>query len=359
MMARRSKGVLHRLWCAWRAEAKAAFAALTGRDRVLEVTAGAQTLDFALCRGAARRTLGDIPLDRAAPVAAAPAIRALLAASPGRFDRLDLRAGDGRGLSRRLALPLAARASLREAVRYDLDRQTPFSEDMIHFGTMETGIDRAAGKVFARLDVIPRAELDPALAALAAAGLRPDGVRLGSGDGPDLAPPEARHRAPGWLGAALGLGFAATAVLGLGLLVVPLHRAETGLAEAEAAAHSARQAAARAEALSRRIEVLAARETALADRRRTEPRALDRLAEVTRLLPDDSYLIQMTLAGGRLAMTGYAARATPLLGIIERSDQFAAARFTEPVLPDARMGAERFAIAADLAGASPDAAARP
>ena len=108
-----------------------------------------------------------------------------------------------------------------------------------------------------------------------------------------------------------------------------------------------------------RIEALAARETALVDRRRTEPRALDHLVEVTRLLPDDSYLIQMTLAGGKLAMTGYAARATPLLGIVERSDRFAAARFTEPVLPDARMGAERFAIAADLAGPRPDAGARP
>ncbi|MDT8343353.1 MAG: PilN domain-containing protein, partial [Thermohalobaculum sp.] len=155
------------------------------------------------------------------------------------------------------------------------------------------------------------------------------------------------------------LGFVATAVLALGLLVVPLHRAGTRLAEAEEAAQSARQAAVHAEALSRRIEALAARETALVDRRRTEPRALDHLAEVTRLLPDGSYLIQMTLAGGKLSMTGYAARATPLLGIVERSDRFAAARFTEPVLPDARMGAERFAIAADLAGPRPNAETRP
>lgn len=347
-------GTLSRLWDCWRAEFANALSPMLPRMRILEVTSEGSRLRFGLRKGDRVEDLGDVGFDASEPGAAGPEIRVLTSSAPGRFDRLELRAAPGRGLSRAISLPIAARRSLREAVRFDLDRQTPFSEDLIHFGVAETGLDRAGGKVLARLDVIPRAQIDPALSALAAAGLRPDAVRLGTGDGPNLAPVERLHQPPRWLGPGLALSVIAVLVLGLGIVFVPLQQAYRTLDEAEAEAIVARQAAATAEALARRIDATTAREAVLIERRETEPRALELLAEATRLLPDESYLIQFSLAGEKLTMTGYARRATPLLGRVEQSDHFTGARFAEPVVPDGRMGAERFSITAEVPNRAPN-----
>src|SRR4051812_43531384 len=95
-------------------------------------------------------------------------------------------------LRRRLVLPVAARDNLRQVVGYDLDRQTPFRADDIHYGVRELDEGGPEGRFVAELAATPRAFLDPLLDELATLGVAPDRVDVPLGHalaGVNLLPP--------------------------------------------------------------------------------------------------------------------------------------------------------------------------
>jgi len=337
-----------RVWQWWRDEIAALASDMRGRPRVLAVCATGGVLRVDHLGPTGRSDLGALLVDPSAPAAAGRALARLVAEAPGRYDRIEIVPAEGRGLRRRLTLPLAARDSLHETLRYDIDRQTPFSEDQVYFAVAPGAIDRKAGTLEATLDVVLRREVDPAAEVLRSAGLAPDAVRLAPGTGPDLAPAHLRRGSPRWLGWAMAV--AAVAVVLFGALAVHLPRAHAlaALAEARDETRAARREAVAVQDLIGEAERLAARETALIERKRTGPAMLDLLAEATARLPDQAFATALEIADGRIAIAGYAAGASPLLGMVEASPAFRDARFSDAVFPDGRLGRERFALTASL-----------
>src|SRR5579875_3774577 len=79
-------------------------------------------------------------------------------------------------LHRRLVLPLAAAADPRRVAGYEIDRQTPFKPDQVHYDVRLSDAPVSAGHVAVDLYVVPQAGLAPMLARLAALGVEPDAV---------------------------------------------------------------------------------------------------------------------------------------------------------------------------------------
>ena len=68
------------------------------------------------------------------------------------------------------------------------------------------------------------------------------------------------------------------------------------------------------------------------------------LATLTRLLPQDSWLRELSFDGSEFHASGFAKNATALIGAIDQSGEFAGAQFAAPVVHDASMDADRFEL---------------
>ncbi|MGH7109792.1 MAG: hypothetical protein ACREFK_05130, partial [Stellaceae bacterium] len=94
-----------------------------------------------------------------------------------------LRLGGGDILAKTLSLPLAAQAELPQVLAFEMDRETPFTAEELYWNHGIQAIERDSGQMSVRLLLVPKANLAPLLAALAAAGIVPRRVEIA--DGPD------------------------------------------------------------------------------------------------------------------------------------------------------------------------------
>jgi len=75
---------------------------------------------------------------------------------------------------------------------------------------------------------------------------------------------------------------------------------------------------------------------------------VDVLAEVTRLVPDDTWLERLSFVGTQVQLQGQSARADKLIGILTKSKCLTNPQFQGIIQPDGTTGKERFSLAADL-----------
>ena len=83
-------------------------------------------------------------------------------------------------------------------------------------------------------------------------------------------------------------------------------------------------------------------------RRRLRPTATELLAEITDLLPDDTWIYRLHLRDDDLDLAGYSAKPSALIGILEESPALVGVRFTGAVKPDPRQGLDAFKLSASI-----------
>ena len=269
-----------------------------------------------------------------------------------------LRLPASQALRKTLNLPLAAEENLRQVLAFEMDRQTPFSSEEVYFDFTVRERDRETGRIKVEMTVVPRSAVDEAIEAAVGWGLHPDVVDV-AGTDPDGEPSlNLMPRQPGaprdQPGGALSLGLAAVAVvLAAVALNVPLERqrdlSEELLRQVAAATSQAHAASASRAEIERSI----VDGGALVDRKAGMPTATGILAELTRLMPDDTWISQFQLRDTALQVSGYSADASRLIGLVENSPLFHEAKFRSPVTQDARTGRERFNLSAEVAMRAP------
>jgi general secretion pathway protein L len=85
--------------------------------------------------------------------------------------------------------------------------------------------------------------------------------------------------------------------------------------------------------------------------------AVEVLDELSRRLPDDTYLEKFALEGDRMTLIGLSTEASTLVGKLEGSKLWRAPAFTGALVPDPRTKRDRFTLVAVLVDSGPDAAA--
>lgn len=264
------------------------------------------------------------------------------------------------GLRRRLALPAAAADRLRDVLAFELERQTPFAAGDIHYDSRIAG-RRADGQLDVDLIVVPRATLDEAVAALGPAAQTLSGVDLAGGDGAplriNLLPEAQRYRSSdpsrGWNAALLAV---AAIALAAGLWQVLANR--TAAADAFEQVVRQRSAQARIAAQQERQLVDTVQGLDFLQRSRSgRPTMVEVLDELSRRLPDTTYLEKVSVEGDQLLMIGLSAEASSLVQRLEGSKLWKAPALTGALQPDPRTGRDRFTLSAQLAVSGPDAEA--
>lgn len=326
---------------------------LRGRGRVLRVDFDGATAVFTLTEPAGDRRIAELamPVD---PGAAGEAIRTACGAP---VHDVVVHVPPTRVLRRTLTLPLAAEKNLREVLAFEMDRHTPFRAEQVYYDFAVLGRDPAGRQLRTALALVTRKEVDPLLAALRQEGLEPKALHVGDdpvgGDGMNLLPIEGRARrarAQGWPDRAL----ATLAVFLLSTAVaLPFVQKLNAAARLEREVAAARQEAQTAGEVRKELERRVAEEQSLVGRRRARPSVIEVLDEVTRLLPDSTWLNRLELSNGRVRLRGESADASGLATLIEHSALLRDASFDASVTRDVRNEQERFVLSATAVPSGP------
>ena len=265
-------------------------------------------------------------------------------------------------LRRGMLLPAAAAQRLRDVVGFEVDRQTPFSAAAVRFDARLLG-RRDDGQLEVELVAVPRPAFEESLAALGglAAGLVGVDARDAGGVplGVNLLPLEQRRTRSAPM-RTWNLVLAAVAVLALaaGAWQVLANRREA--AEAFSAQVDARAAEARKVAIQRdRLRDIVEGARFLDQARASRPTTVEVMDEVSRRLPDNTYLEKLAIEGDRLLLIGLSPEASALVGRLEGSSLWKSPALSGALQPDPRTRRDRFSLTADLVGTRPAPAARP
>lgn len=264
------------------------------------------------------------------------------------------------GLRRRLPLPSAAAERLRDVVSFEIDRQTPFTADAVAFDARILGRRAGDGQLDVELVAVPRATLQPRLDALGPLAATLAGVDLadsaGAPLGVNLLPPvQRRQRRDPWRGWNWALAAVAVVALAAALWQVLANR--RAAADAFEQAVNARAGEARRAASQRQRLVDAVTGQAFLDQSRNgRPSAIEIMDELSRRLPDNTYLEKLAIENDKLLLIGLSSEASSLVGRLEGSKLWRAPALTGALQPDPRTRRDRFTLTADLALAGPAAA---
>lgn len=266
------------------------------------------------------------------------------------------------GLRRRISLPAAAADRLREVLGFEIDRQTPFTLDEVYYDARLLG-RRGDGQIDAELIVVPRARLEHALDALGAplratlAGVDmadADGVPLGINLLPGA---QRRHRRDPRAAWNIVLAVIALAALGAGLWQILANR-EAAADAFEVQAKSRSQQAQKVSAEKRQLVDLVEGLRFLQQTRSGRPSTVEVMDELTRRLPDSTYIEKVSIEGERLMIIGLSSEAPRLVERLQTSKLWHSMNLTGALLPDPAKGKDRFTLAAELTIA-PSADAKP
>ena len=302
--------------------------------------------DFALRRRGREAPLGRFALDPAA-------LGSLPAALRRRPRRVLLRPAPGTLLEREVVLPLAAQHDPAGVLRYELDRLTPFAPEEVFWTWRQDSRDAARNALRLRLSLLPKAPLQAPLAALRRAGLAPAALEaLAAGGAPraiplgEAAAPSPRREA--WRRRGLAAAGATCAALGIAAIALPFALQSLSLAAAERQIEALRPRVAEAEALRRRMAEAKGGQDAFAAERARVGNALQAIAALTDILPDDTWLTELTLRQRRLGMAGRSAGAARLIGLLSADPTIGDAAFAAPVTRAEQGGGDAFSIRAEL-----------
>jgi general secretion pathway protein L len=131
-------------------------------------------------------------------------------------------------------------------------------------------------------------------------------------------------------------------------LYLPLWQQQELLAVTEARLARARAEAGEADRLQRQVEEMIARSGYVVAEKRRRWTVSELLGEVSARLPDDTWAVQFTWREGRLSLSGYSAKPSRLIGLLEESEMLTQVRFNSPVTRDPKVGLERFNISATV-----------
>jgi len=255
-------------------------------------------------------------------------------------------------LSKEIKLPLAAEPNLPQVLAFEMDRQTPFKASGVYFDWKV--LDRAGspGQLLLQLFVVPRPEVEQSIEALERRGLALAGIDVlddARSQGLNLLPAERRVRAGNKRAKFnLGLGLACVALLVV-VMMQSLYLRAHQVSELESAIADVQGEARKVTNIRKQIEDTSEAAGFLATRRAAAPLAIELLADVTRLLPDDTYLDRLVIGEGSVQMQGKSRNAQQLIEKVNTSELLTAAAFRGSTRLDARSGLEIFELNAAVA----------
>ncbi len=262
-----------------------------------------------------------------------------------------LRLSAGQAIRKTLKLPVAAEENLGQVLAFEMDRLTPFKGDQVYYGARVVARLPATRQISVELILTPRAKLDAVLDELAMWGWRPDLVDMAEQAEPgvyNLLPEKYRTVGSRWPRIANAVLAGVILILIGTLAVLPIWTASSIASELDEQVRKAGKTAKEVEALRQETETLLHQTRFLQNKKRVDPVLLDMLEELSRVIPDNTWLNGLQYKDKRIVIQGQSPSASSLIELIEASKYFKNTSFVSPVTKDTGSGLERFQIASDV-----------
>lgn len=264
---------------------------------------------------------------------------------------------DANVIRRQFTLPKAAATEVAGALSFEIERQTPFRAEEIYL-SFDAKEDLENGLLLIQAAIVPRKIVDPIVIALKGVGLTPHMVTLSPAkdkDGnyrsgrqlpvPNL-PPASSRRTNHVRLSILVAGLLISVLVAV--LFYKLDSIEGGLDKALA---EARKTAAPSLALKNSNDQLTRANAQVIQLKSRTPSSLNILTELTKILPDDVWIVQVDIRGRDVAIEGRSnSSSAKLIALLEESPLFDTAKYQAPVTRDATQNYERFNIELTLSG---------
>ena len=281
---------------------------------------------------------------------------AILAAA-GKSDKI-LVLGKQEALVRRATMPAATEENLAQVLSFEMDRLTPFRSEDVYYDHRVIARDPAAGTITVLLGVARRDIVEARLARARALGVNVQGVAVReetprAGASLDVLPRGERgeREKPRDTYVKQGLAIAAVLLL-ITALTLPALSKRSEVHAIKPALDKAHADAQATDALIRELERLTGDHNFLLTRRHATYPTLAYIEEVTRLLPDNTWLqlLEIKQSGKvrELMMSGETVSSSRLIEILEQSRLIQNAAPRGAVTRGTQPGTERFVIAAEI-----------
>jgi len=259
-------------------------------------------------------------------------------------------------LRKTIRLPLAAARALRPILRNEIDRQLPLDLDRVYFDYRVVNKDRDANALTVDVALAKRETVQQATQIARWIGLEPTEVTLldGTDTGKrfNLLPATdaaASIQTKRWAVPVLSaLALFLVAAVGSTWISDQSKTAEAYLAEvgrAKAGAQAAEKVKDEVRKLTAQLEFL--------PHQKQNPTVAKVLSEISRVLPDGTWLFQLELNGREVRLRGYSGAAPSLIGLLDASPLFANAQFRAPLTQGPRSGLERFDLSVETRETTP------
>jgi general secretion pathway protein L len=235
-------------------------------------------------------------------------------------------------LEKQLSFPLVAERELGRVLAYEMDRETPFTAEEVWWNWQVDTRDKTSGLLSLTLFLLPKANGQAIVAALAESGLRPSVIDTATAGGHrhqiqlDDTPV---HRIV--LSGKTRMLAAACLALAVIALIAPFIRQSLALGRAEARVAELKPQVDEVQQLRRRIESAGQGASALAMEQAGSADPLKVLAETTQVLPDDTHLTDLSLHKHKLSVSGQSEEAAKLIGLLTADPLFKNPAFTSAV----------------------------
>jgi general secretion pathway protein L len=245
-----------------------------------------------------------------------------------------------------VTLPLGAEPALQRVLAAEMDRLTPFAAGDVFWTAVVDGREPVQGRLRAVLSLLPRSALEPLLGALGRLGVVPDVLESVRADGSvrhiPLRPARRRGRfVP--LMAGCGVALVLAGAVAAPFLSQEREAAALRLQAAELQPRVDRVQALRRRLVSRPVDA----SDFLAEKRRVGD-AMQVLATLTDLLPDDTFVTTLGLRQRKLTISGQSAAAAGLIAILSSGPRFRDPAFAAPVVRDPASQVDTFSVNADV-----------
>jgi general secretion pathway protein L len=261
----------------------------------------------------------------------------------------DLVLPEERVLRKEIVLPIAAEANLRQALSFEMDRQTPFNSSEVYFDYQVLSRDKESGQLRIRLLVTQKEPLNRDIALLTPRGMAPTGVDVeieGRPAGLNLLPPEMRFAMVNRR-ARTNLLLAGAAIVLLALVMAQsLWLRQHQIGEVQAAIDQVREEALRVQQIRDQIKDTSEAAGFMLGQRAEVLPTVRIMAEVTRVLPDDTFLDRLLIGDRTIQVQGKSENAQQLIELINQSPYFSDASFRGPTRLDTRTQKEIFDLTA-------------
>jgi len=308
---------------------------------VVHLTPGPPSVEILVRRKGREDTLGRFALDPAG-------IAALRAAVAGQGSSAVLRLPPELVLEQRATLPIAAERDPERVLQYEMDRITPFAADELFWTWTIERRDRAQGRLHLRLSLVPKAQLVPVIEALRQVGVRTTMLEsLVPGGLARRITLDRAHPGP-WRRRGLAIAGTMCALLAIAAVAVPFWVQSVRSAEVERQIADLRPKVDSAETLRRRILSSTAGTDVFAEQRGRVGDVLQMLATLTDLLPDDTFLNELTFRARVVTISGQSAGAARLIAALAAEPSIRNPAFAAPVTRNEGTRGEGFSIRAEV-----------